>query len=383
MRILIAHSRYRSGELSGENRVVLEEAELLREAGHVVDVFAPSPDGISRGGLAARTLASHGAAAEVRDRVRAERIEVVHCHNLYPTLGPWIIPAAAKAGAAVVMTLHNYRLMCLAGTFFRDGHVCEDCFTKQPWPGVKHACYRASHPESAVLGASVALARARRTYGHVHRFLAVSEFVRAKHIAAGLAAGRIVVKPNVVGPQLRRTGPGDYFLVLSRFSEEKGVVQIVSAWSEELGTLRVIGEGPERPEIERLARRGVRVEDPIAPTDVPRIIAGARALIVPSRCFEGQPRAILEAYAAGVPVIASAIGGIPELVVEGETGFTVAPGDAPGWRDAVSRLSSDDVSLHLGEAAYRLWDDRFSPARGCALLEAAYQQAREERVRSG
>jgi glycosyltransferase involved in cell wall biosynthesis len=383
MRILILHSRYTSGSLSGENRVVDEEAALLREAGHDVDVLAPSPDEIPRAALAGRTVASTGVAAEVRERVRRERVEIVHCHNLFPALGPAVVPAAAEAGAAVVVTLHNYRLMCLAGTFFRDGRICEDCLGRSPWPGVLHACYRGSRPESAVLAGSVVVARIRRTYDHVHRFLAVSEFVRAKHVEAGFSPRRVLVKPNVVPAQPKRDGPGEYFLVLGRLSVEKGVSQVVRAWNERLGTLRVVGDGPMRAEIERLAvGRGVRVEGPVPPGDVAGIVSRARALVLPSACFEGQPRAILEAYAAGVPVIASRIGGIPDLVADGETGLTVPPDDSSGWREAAEQLAEDGASVRLGEGAYARWGERFSPARGREMLERAYGEALEERAQA-
>jgi glycosyltransferase involved in cell wall biosynthesis len=383
MRILILHSRYTSGSLSGENRVVDEEAALLREAGHDVDVLAPSPDEIPRAALAARTVASTGVAAEIRERVRRERVEIVHCHNLFPALGPAVVPAAAEAGAAVVLTLHNYRLMCLAGTFFRDGRICEDCLGRSPWPGVLHACYRGSRPESAVLAGSVVVARIRRTYDHVHRFLAVSEFVRAKHVEAGFSPRRVLVKPNVVPAQPKRDGPGEYFLVLGRLSVEKGVSQVVRAWNERLGTLRVVGDGPMRAEIERLAvGRGVRVEGPVPPGDVAGIVSRARALVLPSACFEGQPRAILEAYAAGVPVIASRIGGIPDLVTDGETGLTVPPDDSSGWREAAEQLAEDGASVRLGEGAYARWGERFSPARGREMLERAYGEALEERAQA-
>jgi glycosyltransferase involved in cell wall biosynthesis len=383
MRILILHSRYTSGSLSGENRVVDEEAALLRDAGHDVDVLAPSPDEIPRAALAGRTVASTGVAAEVRERVRRERVEIVHCHNLFPALGPAVVPAAAEAGAAVVVTLHNYRLMCLAGTFFRDGRICEDCLGRSPWPGVLHACYRGSRPESAVLAGSVVVARIRRTYDHVHRFLAVSEFVRAKHVEAGFSPRRVLVKPNVVPAQPKRDGPGEYFLVLGRLSVEKGVSQVVRAWNERLGTLRVVGDGPMRAEIERLAvGRGVRVEGPVPPGDVAGIVSRARALVLPSACFEGQPRAILEAYAAGVPVIASRIGGIPDLVTDGETGLTVPPDDSSGWREAAEQLAEDGASVRLGEGAYARWGERFSPARGREMLERAYGEALEERAQA-
>ncbi|HXF97246.1 MAG TPA: glycosyltransferase family 4 protein [Gaiellaceae bacterium] len=380
MRILILHSRYLSGSLSGENRVVEEEAQLLRGGGHHVELVCLSPDEHSAPALVTRSLLSLGSAAAIRDRVRSGGFEVVHCHNLYPTLGAGVLSAAAKAGAAVVLTLHSYRLVCIAATFFRDRAVCQDCLGRLPWPGVVHACYRGSRAQSLVLATSLALARARRAFDSVHRYLAVSAFVRAKHIEAGLPAERILIKPNVVGPQTRRAGPGLYFLVLSRLSAEKGIAELVRAWSEELGELRIAGDGPLRGEIERLAHgRGVRVLGPVAPEHIPALFSGARALFVPSRWFEGQPRVVLEAYAAGVPVVASRIGCLPDVIADGETGFTVAFGDDEGWRTAARAFADDHVAMRLGAAAYERWRTEYSPERGLELLEFAYREALAER----
>ena len=384
MRILVLHSRYLSGSLSGENRVVQEEAELLREGGHEVDVLAPSPADLRSHALARRTLTSTGVAETVRQRVRADGVDIVHCHNLYPALGAGVIPAASEAGAAVVMTLHNYRLMCIAGTFFRDGHVCEDCLGRTPWPGIVHRCYRGSRVQSGVLAAALTLGRARGTLSSVHRFLAVSGFIREKHIEVGFPARRILVKPNVVPAQTRRDGPGGYFLILSRLSIEKGISDIVGSWDAGLGELRIAGDGPERPRIEQLANgRNVRLVGSVPPSDIPALLAGARALLLPSSWFEGLPRVVVEAYAAGVPVIASQIGGLAEVVVDGESGLTVPLGSPGAWREAVEKLADDTLSSRLGDGAYALWRDRFSPEQGLADLEAAYEEAVGERSRSG
>jgi glycosyltransferase involved in cell wall biosynthesis len=381
MRVLILHSHYLSGALSGENRVVDEEADLLR-ARHEVDVYRPSPADFGSRTLAARSLFSAGVAAEVGERVIQRKIDVVHCHNLFPTLGPAVLAAASEAGAAVVLTLHNYRLACIAGTFYRDGRVCEDCLGRLPWPGVIHSCYRASTSQSAVIAASLGVARARRTFDSVDVFLAVSEFVREKHVRAGLPAERIVVKPNAAPACQRREGPGSYFLVLSRLSVEKGVAEVVRAWESGLGVLRVAGDGPERTAIETLtAGRGIHMEGAVSADDVPGLLAHARAVLLPSAWFEGQPRVIVEAYAAGVPVIASRIGGLAEVVIDGETGFTVPPGDDAAWRAAAHQLTDDACAMRLGDGAYRLWKERFSPDRGLEMLEAAYSQAAEERAR--
>lgn len=375
VRILVLHSRYLSGALSGENRVVEDEAELLRSAGHEVEVVSPRPDAASRRELAGRMLAPRGALA-YRAAIEAFAPDVVHCHNLFPAIGPGVLTTAAKGGAAVVVTLHNYRLMCLAGTFRRNGRTCEVCLGHVPWRGVVHRCYRGSAVQSALVAGSLVEHRRRGAFDSVHRFLAVSDFVRDKHVQAGFPADRIVVKPNVVHASARRSGPGTYFLVLGRLSPEKGVAGLVRAWRPELGELRIVGDGPERRELLSLAEgRGAVVRDAVAPQDVPAVLAGARALLLPSLSYEGQPRVVLEAYAAGVPVIAHRVGAIEELVPDGVTGLVVPLEDASAWHAAARRLGDDAVSTELGEAAHRLWAERFSPERGLAALESAYRDA--------
>jgi glycosyltransferase involved in cell wall biosynthesis len=382
MRILILHSRYRSGSLSGENRVVDEEAGLLRQGGHHVQVLSPSPDDFSRPELATRSLTSRGVAGLVHDRVRSERIEIVHCHNLFPALGPAVLTAASDAGAAVVATLHNYRLLCMAGTLFRNGRVCQDCLGRSPLAGLVHACYRGSHPESAIMTATFLAARARRTFDSVDRFLAVSAFVRAKHIEAGFSPERILVKPNVVGPQEQRVGAGRYFLILSRLSAEKGIADIVASWDKDVGDLVIAGDGPEFERVKELAAgRGVVLRGAVAPSEIPELLSQARAILVPSSWYEGQPRVMLEAYASGVPVIGSRIGGVSELIEEGETGLTVPLDDASAWRRAAAELADDSISTRLGQGAYARWVDRFSPLRGLTALEAAYLAALDQRAR--
>ena len=240
MRVLVLHSRYLSGTSSGENRVVEDEVELLRSAGHEVRLWAPSPEdagGTSRLRLGARAVWSRPAVREV-ERLAAElRPEVVHAHNLYPMLSPAVLRTAA---APVVVTLHNYRLLCLPATFLRNERTCEDCLGALPWRGVVHRCYRGSAAGSAALAASLGVHRRAGTFRHVAAFLAVSEFVRQKHVEAGMDAARIRVKPNFVAPMPRREGPGRDFLYLGRLSAEKGLDRLVGRWREMPGRLRAI-----------------------------------------------------------------------------------------------------------------------------------------------
>ncbi len=377
MRVLILHSRYLSGATSGENRVVDDEARLLTEAGHQVDVWDPSPgdtSGIGLVGTAARAIWSKEARDHVRGLIRRSSAEIVHCHNLFPLLSPAVLRAARSEDAAVVMTLHNYRLLCLPATLIRDGRVCEDCLGRAPWPGVVHACYRGSRLGSATLATSLTLHKAIDTFDQVKAYLAVSRFVRDKHVEAGWPGDRIHVKSNFAWKSEMREGPGRYFLYLGRLSPEKGVATLLRAWRGSSAHLLIVGDGPAARVLEREAPPNVEFRSAVSADEVPALIQQARAVLVPSQSYEGQPRTILEAYAAGVPVVASDIGALPEAVL-GDSGLLVPPADADAWAGAVERLLDDRESERLGEGAVQLWRDRYSPERALEHLETAYRLA--------
>jgi glycosyltransferase involved in cell wall biosynthesis/predicted ATP-grasp superfamily ATP-dependent carboligase len=378
MRILQLHSRYASGDASGENRVVDGERALLTEAGHEVWAWLPDPPDDDPGALVRAGLGavhSSSAARAVRRLVREQRTEVVHCHNLFPGLSPSVLAAAADEGAAVVMTLHNYRLLCLPATLLRGGHICEDCVGRVPWRGVVHRCYRGSLLGSGALAGSLVAHRMTRSFGRVHRFLAVSDFVRDKYVQAGFPADRILVKPNFVPATARRDGPGEYFLYLGRLSAEKGVATLLAAHRPGHGRLLVVGDGPERARLEARAGANVEFAGSVPADEVAPVIAGARALLMPSLSYEGAPRTLLEAYAAGVPVVASRIGALATLVDDGVTGILVPPREADAWAAAMTRLGDDRESVRLGEGAFRAWEAQYGPERVLPQLEESYRLA--------
>lgn len=372
MRILVLHSRYATGPSSGENRVVDDEVELLRSGGHDVHLWSPMPDDsstASRAGMAASAVWSRGAVAEVRRLARELEPDVVHVHNLFPLLSP----AVLRAGVApTVVTLHNYRLLCLPAVFLRDGKACEDCLGKLPWRGVAHRCYRGSAAGSAALAASLGVHRAAGSFRRVGMFLAVSEFVREKHLEAGFDPDRIRVKPNFTTPLPRREGPGRDFLFLGRLSEEKGLDRLVGMWRDVPARLVVVGDGPERARLEAMAPDTVEFRGAVRSDEVPAFLAGARALVLPSICYEGAPRTVVEAYAAGVPVVANRWGALPSVVSDGETGLLAQPGDPGAWRAALESLLVDEISERLGAGAFSAWRTGYSPEQGLADLEAAY-----------
>ncbi len=377
MRILILHSRYLSGPASGENSVVDDETHLLQRNGHTVTSWTPEPET----GTTLKTVATAGravwgfsSAERVRRLIRSHRPDVVHVHNLFPTLSPAVLRTAAEY-VPVVATLHNYRLMCLPSTFIRDGRTCEDCLGRVPWPGVVHRCYRGSMAGSVVLGTSVTLHRIAGSYDRVALFLAVSTFLRRKHLEAGFSPERLLVKPNFSWPMPRREGPGEVFLYLGRLSPEKGVETILRAWRPGLGTLVVAGSGPEDGRLRAMAPSGIEFLGTVDGSAVPGLLQRARALLLPSNWYEGQPRVVLEAYAAGVPVLASDVGGLPELVEDGRSGFLLPRTDPEAWTAAMQKLLLDQEAVRLGQRGWQLWRERFSPERGLEGLEQAYQRA--------
>jgi glycosyltransferase involved in cell wall biosynthesis len=381
LRVLVIHTQYTSGVSSGENRVVADEVELLRSHGHEVELWEPSADdlvGARRALLGAQTVWSRSAVGHLEEVVRRLRPDVVHAHNLFPRLSPAVLRSRS---APVVVTLHNYRLLCLPATFLRNGRTCEDCFGKAPWRGAVHGCYRGSRVASAALATSISLHRAVGTFRRPSAYLAVSEYVRQRHVEAGFDPERVWVKPNFVWATEQRSGPGRGFLYLGRLSPEKGLDRLLGVWGRVPAHLTVVGDGPERAALEAAAPANVTFLGSVPHEQVPGLLREARALVLPTVCYEGAPRTVVEAYAAAVPVVASRIGAVPSVVEEGQTGLLANVGDAGEWLSALERLLDDGEATRLGAGAYAAWSDRYSPARAIIDLERAYGRVSEAPVR--
>lgn len=383
MRIAILHSRYLSGPASGENRVLDDDIKLLTDAGHEVRSWTPSPGMKPReqAKAALQAVWSVEAVARVRELAGTWGAEIVHFHNLFPLVSPAAIREASAQGAGVVMTLHNYRLMCLKGSFHRDGHTCEECLGHTPWRGVAHRCYRSSALGSGVLATSLITHRGLKTFDKVDRFMAVSGFVQQKYVEAGISAGRIGVAPQFAWPTARREGPGDYFLYLGRLTREKGANSLVETWRHDLGRLVVVGDGPEMTHLRAVAPPGVEFHGLVSGDEVPALLRGARALLVPSLAHDPAPRSVTEAYAAGVPVVASRRGGLSEMVMDGKSGLLVTPGAANEWAAAAERLSDEQEAIRLGAGAWRLWSEMHRPEHSLERLERTYRAVLERSAR--
>jgi glycosyltransferase involved in cell wall biosynthesis len=385
MRVLQLHTRYR--ERGGEDRVVAAEADLLRSAGHEVDQLLADNPVSSVPTATALLKAPHNP----RTRQAVERAvarfqpDVAHVHNTWFALSPSVLDGLWASGVPTVMTVHNYRLMCVNGMLLRDGKPCEDCVGRSPWPGVRHRCYRHSALASTVAAATIAYNRRRETWGRgVGLFLAPTEFVRNRLLDGGFPADRIRVKPHFVedpGPRPAPPSTSRTVLHVGRLSADKGAHALLDAW-EALGDtaleLVCIGDGPLRDEMSQRRVPQVRFVGRLNPGEVREWMLRARVLVAPSTLYETFGLVVAEAMAAGLPVIVPRDGALAEVA----GGAAVEPGSDDAAESlgspitqSLRRAVDDAVVDDAGACGRALYSARFTRSVGLSRLADAYRSA--------
>jgi glycosyltransferase involved in cell wall biosynthesis len=381
MRVLILHNLYQLR--GGEDAVVDMEANLLRQAGHEVSVRTISNDQIKS--LRDRVLAFQNVAYDperakwIKGELGETGAEILHVHNFFPLLTPGVHSGAAEMGIPVVQTLHNYRLICANSLLLRNGQICEKCVGGSNLPALVHRCYRHSLPGSLAV---VRMQNRMRAAGNVHRYVALTEFARVKFIAGGLPADRLVVKPNF-GPAQEEPHPApgreNRALFVGRISAEKGLDVLLRAWASIPDIpLLVAGDGPEFHRLAGMKLPNVHMLGQLPQADVKNLIARSKLLIVPSLWYEGFPMVVVEAFAAGTPVVASRLGSLAEIVEDGVTGLHFTPGDAKDLAAKVAGLMKDEARrADMGERARAVFEARYTSRQNLVQLEAIYREARE------
>ncbi|MEU7903924.1 glycosyltransferase [Actinoplanes sp. NPDC049118] len=336
MKVVVAHNRYREAIPSGENVIVDTEIAQLTAAGVEVLPFQRASDSIGDLPLAQKALLPispiYGRAAQrdLADLLRRERPDVLHLHNPYPLLSPWVVRTAHAHGVPVVQTVHNYRQVCSSGLYFRDGHNCTDCRGKAfGWPAVAHKCYRGSAAQSALMATTLAVHRS--TWKSVDRYIALTGRIAAHLKDYGIPDERIVIKPNGLPDPGEPAPIGDGFLYAARLSPEKGLALLLDAWRRHpdgsLGQLRIAGDGELRPLAERAAaeRGDVTYLGALDREGMVAARTAASVIVAVPTWNDVLPTVILEAMAAGRPVLGTDVGGIGYLLGIGESV------EAAGW----------------------------------------------------
>jgi glycosyltransferase involved in cell wall biosynthesis len=308
--------------------------------------------------------------------------DIAHFHNVFPLLSPSVYSACRKNRVPVIQELQNYRLLCPVANLSRDNHICEDCLGKTPpWPAIIHACYRHSRIQTTVVAAMLTIHRWLQTWkNNVDLFIAPSAFTREKFIEAGFSPDKIIVCPNIFEPFAKRNKKkNEFVLYVGRLASEKGIAIALKAWQylNEI-PLTVIGDGPLLPEMQRLVQtQNMAQVDFLGWKDHQELasyLAQARFLIYPSIYYETFGISISEAYSCSVPVIASRLGALAEIVEDGRTGLLFQFGNAEDLASKVLWAWNHPKEMKkMGREARRFYETKFSNERHYSILMSAYE----------
>jgi glycosyltransferase involved in cell wall biosynthesis len=396
MRILIAHNRYRSGTPSGENRVVDQESDALEALGHEVVRFGRSSDEIEQWSvvkkvsLPAQMIWNRQTHRDLKAALREHRPEVVHVHNTFPLLSAAVLYACHDARIPVVTTIHNYRLACPGGAFYRHGAVCHDCVDGPLAQSVIHGCYRGSRAATVPLALDVSLHRqAWRSLVSAYIFLSASQ--RDLLQILDLAQDRVFVRHNLIPRRNRlRTARTPTVVYAGRLEEVKGIHLLMDGWdryrekSAEPGlSLVIAGGGSLSGEVAAWAstRPSVEMKGTVSADECTTLLSQARAVLLPSAWEEPFGLVVVEAMAAGVPPIAAGHGSLTELISPGVDGVLFSPGDPVALALAIADIETSPERYEAyGDQARQTYEKRFDPQRSVEDLLEIYRFAKAHPV---
>lgn len=364
--ILIVHNYYQIP--GGEDTVVANEKKLLEDHGHKVVLYSRNNSelkkmsGLKKLMLPLTTVFNPRTYRDIKLLIKAEQIDIVHVHNTLNLISPSVYYAARAMKVPVVQTVHNFRLLCPGATFYRDGHICEDCVENGLWCAVKHKCYRGSRTQTLACVLSTWFHRMTGIYGKIN-YICLTEFNKEKLLQLKqIKPDRVFVKPNFVETPAGEINPYDkrkeQFIFAGRLDKLKGIDILFEAWKQ-MGAsapkLVVCGTGP----MEEWCRKFL-VDNPkcniemrgfVSNQEVKKLIANSKALILPTQWYEGFPMTIVEAFSVGTPVIGSNLGNVGDLIEDGVSGMKFRHSSPEAFKQTV--ISFREKAIQIPEQVMR------------------------------
>ncbi|WP_415879642.1 glycosyltransferase [Methylomonas sp. TEB] len=382
MKILMVHNRYQ--QVGGEDGVVAAEAELLMSHGDIVELWEVDNKNLPSNLLgkfktALSTRYSRDSKLIALQRLKAFKPDIVHVHNFFPQISPSIYDACIQEAVPVVQTLHNYRLICPGAILMRGGKICEQCISGSPYQAVLYGCYRGSKMGSLVVAHMVSHHRNQGTWSNkVNKFIALTEFAKSKFVQAGFPVEKIAIKPNFIGDPYKVTAPmakakPGFALFVGRISDEKGIRKLVKAWSKLEGKceLKIAGSGPLEDSLQGIAN--ITVLGRRSPSEISVLMQQACFLVLPSEWYEGFPLVLVEALAHGLPVLASRLGSMLDIIEDGKTGLLFTPTDANDLADKAKWLIDHPKELErFSENARSVFYEKYTDEENYSALMKIY-----------
>lgn len=377
MKILLIHCLYT--QKGGEDAVFDQESELLMRKNTVEVIKLYNRNGILGGLDFACSLWNIPVNWEVREKINQFEPDIVHIHNWHFAFGPLIIRGIHKLGIPVLLTLHNYRLLCPSGTLFYNEKIfLESLNQKFPWKAIKLGVYRNSIVQTFWLAFIVYFHKKIGTWNMVDRFITLTGFAQnlfIEHLPE-ISASKFVEKANFVKDCGFTLNTSPKFLFIGRLSEEKGIGVILKVFSSSTLTLQIVGAGPEQQEVEKYASANANINylGSLKKELVLKEMKDCTALIFPSIWYEGMPMTIIEALSSGTPVIASDLGSMKTMITHGYNGLLFNPNDPKDlaakidyWND----LTAEQKTVFRKNARLT-YETLYLPSRNCEILEAQY-----------
>ena len=382
-KILICHNRYQIA--GGEENIVQSEMDLLKSRGHEVDLCQVTNDRLvkfwDKLKVAYQITYSKSSKKYISSRIDSFRPDIVHVHNFFPLLTPSIYDACREKGVPVIQTLHNYRTICAGAFLMRKGRICEKCIKGSPYQGAIHRCYRHSLIGSFSVARMVAYHRKKRTWNNkVDCFIAnMTNFAKSKFVEAGFPERKIFVKPNFIDIEEKKQNKTNVkrggALYVGRLSPEKGIRTLLKAWSGLNIPLRIAGEGPLMNEIKSSSPPIISLLGRLSTEQVMQEMDRAAFLVMPSEWYEGFPRVLIESFANGLPVVASRLGAMAEVVKKGETGLHFEAGNPQDLAQKVLWMYEHPGECQqMGTNAYAFYENNYTPGKNYEMLINIYKE---------
>lgn len=358
-KVLIVHNYYQIP--GGEDTVVANEKKMLEDHGHEVVLYIRHNSELKELSklqkilLPVNTIFNFQTYREVKKLIKEQKIDLVHVHNTLNLVSPSVYYSAFACHLPVVQTVHNFRLLCPGATFFREGHVCEECLEEGLICAVKHSCYRGSRVQTLACVVSTWIHRLLGTYKKLN-YICLTEFNKEKLLnLKQIKEERIFIKPNFVEkakeivPYEKRK---NQFLYVGRLEEIKGIDVLLDAWKilgNEAPELLMCGKGPLEERAKEFIKKNelsnVKLLGFVPNDEVRKMIGESKALILPTQVYEGFPMTIAESYACGTPVIGSDLGNTGSLIENGVSGYKFEPDSSKELAEAVMKIESSDLVI--------------------------------------
>lgn len=380
-KVLIVHNYYQIP--GGEDTVVANEKKLLEGYGHKVILYSrnnselKTMSAVQKLLLPFTTVFNPKTYREVKKIIKEQHIDIVHVHNTLNLISPSVYYASFSCKIPVVQTIHNFRLVCPGATFYRDGHICEDCIEQGLGCAVKHSCYRGSKLQTLMCVITTKIHRMLGTYKKLN-YICLTEFTKEK-IKSVVPEKQIFVKPNFVYDFGGDSSKSDDFVFVGRLEEIKGIHVLLDAFKMMPDEhLKIVGTGvldeQVRSRVNKESIKNIELLGFRERTELNQILKASKALIMCSQWYETFGMVIAEAYSNGIPVIVGDIGNIKDLVIDGKTGVLFKYNSSEALRDAVMRINELDTET-MGKEGYKYYREHLAPKSNYNTLIQIYRQA--------